>query len=313
MEDVESITEEVLLDKLHYTAYRKHPLGYTILGPTENIQSITRQDLVNYQKSHYTGGRMVIAASGGISHESLVKMASAAFGNVPADVPEGFAAPVLVPAHFSGSDIRVRYDDYPAAQVAFAFPVGGWNDADHIPLMVIQSILGSYDKALSFGNGQHSSSQLVAKVAEFKTANRFSVLNTQYSDTGLFGINCVGHEHVVEEMMSQMFYEVTRLSYECDEETLEIAKNKLKTNLLSSHQSGNERVCEEIGRHVLQHGRHIHLAETFARIDKVDVNAVKNCAKRFFYDRDFAMAAIGPIHELQEYSFYRRRTFWLRF
>lgn len=312
MEDVESIVEEVLLDRLHYTAYRNHPLGQTILGPVENIQSISRDDLVNYRASHYTGGRMVIAASGGIAHEDLVAMAGKAFGTVPSDVPSGFKAPVLLPAHFSGSDIRIRYDDYPEAHVAFAFPVGGWNDADHIPLMVIQQMLGSFDKAQAMGNGAHSSSQLVTKAAQWENASRFSVLNTQYSDTGLFGISAVGHEHVVEEMMDMFFYELTRVSYECDEDTLETAKTQLKTTLLCQ-QDSNEMKCEEIGRHMLQYGRHIHLAETFARIDSVDINAVKNCAKRFFYDRDFALAAIGPIHEINDYAHYRRRTYWHRF
>jgi hypothetical protein len=38
----------------------------------------------------------------------------------------------------------------------------------------------------------------------------------------------------------------------------------------------------------------------FARIDKVDCNAIKACAKRFFYDRDFAMASLGNISVMSE-------------
>ena len=56
------------------------------------------------------------------------------------------------------------------------------------------------------GNGVHSSSQLVAKAAEWENASQFSFVNTQYSDTGLFGISAVGHEHVVEEMMVHVVY-----------------------------------------------------------------------------------------------------------
>ena len=46
MQEVESIDEEMVFDRLHQTAYRNHPLGYTILGPVENIQSISRKDLI---------------------------------------------------------------------------------------------------------------------------------------------------------------------------------------------------------------------------------------------------------------------------
>ena len=56
---VEGIPEEVVFDHLHATAFQHSPLGRTILGPTENIQSLTRDDLAKYISSHYTAPRMV--------------------------------------------------------------------------------------------------------------------------------------------------------------------------------------------------------------------------------------------------------------
>ena len=38
MEEVEKQVEEVIFDHLHSMAYQGTPLGYTILGPTENIK-----------------------------------------------------------------------------------------------------------------------------------------------------------------------------------------------------------------------------------------------------------------------------------
>lgn len=51
--------EEVIFDHLHEAAFHGHPLGNTILGPEEIIQSISRSDLQNYIETHYTGPRMV--------------------------------------------------------------------------------------------------------------------------------------------------------------------------------------------------------------------------------------------------------------
>ena len=42
------------------------PLGWTILGPTENINKISRHDLVNYVSTHYSAPRIVLAAAGGM-------------------------------------------------------------------------------------------------------------------------------------------------------------------------------------------------------------------------------------------------------
>uniref|UniRef100_A0A8C1IT28 Peptidase (mitochondrial processing) beta n=1 Tax=Cyprinus carpio TaxID=7962 RepID=A0A8C1IT28_CYPCA len=45
-------------------AYQDTPLGRTILGPTENIKTINRGDLVEYITTHYKGPRIVLAAAG---------------------------------------------------------------------------------------------------------------------------------------------------------------------------------------------------------------------------------------------------------
>jgi len=53
MQEVEMNIQEVVFDHLHATAFRDTPLGRTILGPVENIKSISRKDLVQYISTHY--------------------------------------------------------------------------------------------------------------------------------------------------------------------------------------------------------------------------------------------------------------------
>src|ERR1700761_2649382 len=64
-EEVDKQLEEVVFDHLHATAYMNQPLGRTILGPRENIERITRQDLVDYITTNYTADRMVLVGAGG--------------------------------------------------------------------------------------------------------------------------------------------------------------------------------------------------------------------------------------------------------
>lgn len=56
---VESQTEEVIFDHLHATAFQYTPLGRTILGPAQNIKTITKTHLKDYIMTHYTAPRMV--------------------------------------------------------------------------------------------------------------------------------------------------------------------------------------------------------------------------------------------------------------
>ena len=57
--EVQGMMEEVIFDHLHAAAFQGHPLGDTILGPEENIRSISKKDLEQYISTHYTCPRMV--------------------------------------------------------------------------------------------------------------------------------------------------------------------------------------------------------------------------------------------------------------
>ena len=71
--------------------------------------------------------------------------------------------------------------------------------------------------------------------------------------------------------------------------------------------------AEDIGRQILTYGRRLTPAEIFARIDAVDATAVKAAANKFIFDQDLAVAGVGNIHDLPDYQWLRRRTFWVRY
>jgi len=114
-----------------------------------------------------------------------------------------------------------------------------------------------------------------------------------------------------EQLMFSITRGLTNLCYNCDPIQLAAAKNNAKMLMLAPDGSGP--VCEDIGRQVLLYGRRMHPTEVVARIDAVDEAAVKNAANRYFYDRDHALAAVGPIFELPDYDWIRRKSYWLRY
>lgn len=60
MLQVEKQPDEVIFDHLHATAFQYSPLARTILGPANNIKTISKEHLQSYIKTHYTAPRMVI-------------------------------------------------------------------------------------------------------------------------------------------------------------------------------------------------------------------------------------------------------------
>ena len=182
-EEVEKQTEEVVFDHLHATAFQHQPLGRTILGPRENIRDITRTELVNYIKNNYTADRMVLVGAGGIPHEQLVELAEKHFSGLPSQSPQNQAYLLSKQkADFVGSDIRVRDDTVPTANIAIAVEGVSWNDDDYFTALVTQAIVGNYDRAM--GNASHQGSRLSSFVHKNELANSFMSFSTSYSDTG---------------------------------------------------------------------------------------------------------------------------------
>jgi processing peptidase subunit beta len=178
--------EEVVFDHLHATAFQGQPLGRTILGPAENIQSIQREDLVDYIKTNYTADRMVLVGSGGVPHEQLVELAEKHFSGLPT-IPQSsssYASQVLQKRkpEFIGSEVRIRDDTIPTANIAIAVEGVSWKDDDYFTALVTQAIVGNWDKAM--GNASLMGSKLSGFVHQNDLANSFMSFSTSYSDTG---------------------------------------------------------------------------------------------------------------------------------
>jgi len=235
-----------------------------------------------------------------------VKLAQDLFGKIPSEAPVPFHKE---PAVFTGSDIRIRFDEWEEAHIAYAFPVGGWTDPDTFALLLMQTMLGAWDKNTSPPHLKYSSSPLVHQIAYNDWAHSIMPFNTQYSDTGLFGVYAVTPLIGAENTMKTIAHELIRFCYEVDEFRLHEAKVQLKASLLG-HIDGSTQTAEDIGRQLLTYGRRLHPIEAITRVDAIDANAIRHAARRFFYDRDHAMAAIGPIWELSPYGIYRGRSFW---
>lgn len=308
MQDVETNLQEVVFDHLHATAYQGTPLGRTILGPTENIKSITAKDLRDYINTHYKAPRMVLAAAGGVNHDELVKLAEKNFGSLKSDEASG-GVPELKPCRFTGSEVKVRDDDIKLAHIAMAVEGTSWSDADTIPLMVASTLLGSWDRSMaSAGN---VGSQLARLSAENNLCHSFQAFNTCYADTGLWGVYFVTDRNKIDDFMLVLHNEWMRLCTSVTESEVTRAKNLLRTNMLLQL-DGSTPICEEIGRQLLVYNRRLPLAELEERIEAVSANVIRKVCMKNVYDKCPAISAVGPVEQLPDYNRTRGRMWQVR-
>ncbi|KAG6919639.1 hypothetical protein DXG01_003503 [Tephrocybe rancida] len=300
-EEVDKQLEEVVFDHLHAVAFQGQPLGRTILGPKDNILSIKRDDLSSYIKTNYTADRMVLVGTGGVEHSELVKLAEKHFASLPISpnpIPLGrLSHPKTT---FIGSEVRIRNDEIPTANIAIAVEGVGWSSPDYFPMMVMQSIFGNWDRAL--GASPLLSSRLSHIISSNNLANSFMSFSTSYSDTGLWGIYLTSENLInLDDLMHFTLREWTRMSIAPTEVEVERAKSQLKAGLLLGL-DGTTAVAEDIGRQIVTSGRRFTPQQIESAVDAVNVEEIKRVAQKYLWDKDFAMAATGSIEGLLDYN-----------
>jgi len=313
MEEVQSVTEEVIFDMLHECAFVGTPLARTILGPKENIASISVDDIKNYITTHYTAPRMVFAASGAVEHNQLVDLCGEHFGGVASEAPPGYTYE-REPSLFSGADVRDYNDDMDFGHFALAFEGLKWTDPDVFTLMLCQSLLGVYDHKRA--GSEMSSAKLASDLAKMDTGLQLmQPFCTCYNDTGLFGVYFVmpmGKKECVDDVFATVQEELVALTTGTAEEELNAAKAQLKYSLMLQ-MDGTSPNAEEIGRQILAYGRRMSLAETFARIDAIEAADVQRVAEKVIWDQEVAFAGMGPnLKYVYDINGLRRGTFWHR-
>nr|PVC54257.1 mitochondrial processing peptidase [Theileria orientalis] len=215
MEEVEKSHEEVLFDRLH------------MAGPVENIKNMQREYLLDYVKRNYTADRMVLCGVGNLDHDKFVALAEKEFSTVP----KATAKVVFEKPYFVGSELVERDDTMgPYGYIAVALEGLPWNSPDSVVLMLMQSIIGTYNKAnegivpdrcfvvveSDITVGKVSGNRTIHAIANRMTvgcAEFYSAFNTCYKDTGLFGFYCKADEVAVEHCVGELMFGITSLSY----------------------------------------------------------------------------------------------------
>jgi processing peptidase subunit beta len=305
MKEVENMPEEVVFDYLHSTAYQGTELARTILGPEENIRSIQKSDLQKYIADNYTADRIVLAAAGGIDHDEMVGLAEKLFS----DLPSGTGSLNVAPARFTGSEVRARDDSMDLAHIALAVEGVGWTHEDFFPLMVANSIVGSYDR--SFGGGGSLSSNLAQTCTQYGLAHSYMSFHTSYDDTGLWGWYGICESDKVEDLVWAVQQEWVRICQGATETEVDRAKQQLKASMLFGV-DGTTALCEEIGRQMLTYRQRYTPEMICSMIDSVTSADVRSIGMQYIYDQCPAVAGVGPIEQLSDYNRIRANMYWLR-
>jgi len=279
IESYDNNPEEQVHDLISAEIWPNHPLGRPILGSRQTISRFGSRTLRRYHQERYTAPNVVVAASGHVSFDRVMELASRHLAFPPGAAPNG-RFPLT---RFRSRAVRHEKD---VSQVSLCLAGRGpsYHDEDRHALAVVNMILGA-----------GVSSRLFQKIREDE-----GLAYTVYSfmdvlrDTGLFGIYLGVAPEKARTVLALACREIAKLKRGGIRRwELESAKAQLLMSHLLSYESTYERM-NRIAINEICYGRQSSLESVIERVQAIDRDEVEAALDRYLRPRRFGLITLGP-------------------
>lgn len=278
----EDSPEDLSHDLLIESMFKDQPLGYSILGHKEVVETFTQQHLIEYVKNQYRPNNTVIAVAGNFEDNQLHQLVQAYFG------------------HWKMHDMHMDQIG-PSSSLKFG-RISRQKDIEQVHLNIGYqgAVLGStemYD-LLILNNiiGGSMSSRLFQKIREDRglVYSIYSSMNN-YTDNGVYSIYCSmnpGQLNLVQELIDEEMDQLTSNGLTDDE--FEKAKRQLKGSYLLGMESTSSRMAS-MGKSELL----LHKMDTpddiLKKINGLEKDNAELIMRRFLNSKERTIVQVGRI------------------
>lgn len=270
--------EDVVFDEFQQSCFRDQALGRPIMGTADTVSSFKDHHLRSYLSDHYHGPNMVLAASGNVDHDTIVKLAETRFGDfgsAPTRPPEA--------CFYTSGDQRMKRD-LMEAQIVLGFEGRAYGARDFYASQVLSTLLGGGMSSRLFQEARENRGLCYSIYA----------FHWGFSDTGVFGVHAATEESDVPKLVPVILDELKKVTERIDEEELQRARAQIHAGLMMSQESPAAR-AGQIARQFLLFGRPIGNAELMERLNALTTTRLQDLAGRLFIEGSPTVSALGPV------------------
>ncbi len=258
-----------------------HPLSRPILGWPATVTNLNRAEL-QQQHAYYHPENLVLTAAGAVKPEDVIRVAQEQFGDLKSGpkLKERWAPQTNTHFHLEDRDVQ-------QAHLCMGIESIDRHDERRFALDVLNTILGG-----------GMSSRLFKRIRE-DLGLAYSVFSSPnfYLDTGLFIIYIGTEPSNARQTLEITQEEIVRLTREpVPNDTLRIAKEKLKGNLLLALETSNARMVR-LGLGEI-YSMHTTLEALAAKVEAVTAEDILGIAQAIFSNKRLSLCLIGPEADL---------------
>jgi predicted Zn-dependent peptidase len=281
--------DDVVFDKWQEVAYPNQPMGRSILGKSDIIKTISRDQVEGFMKSYYRPEKMIFSVSGNFNESQVIELVEKHFQNLPQGNENH--SPVSV---YQGGEFR-QDKDLEQVNIILGFEGVDFYSDLYYPTAVYSSVLGS-----------GMSSRLFQEIREKRgLVYSISSYTSSFSDSGIFGVYAGTGQKEVMELVPVLCDQLNIDATQFTSEELQRAKAQFKSSLLMGQESTSRR-CRSNASKYLMHKRLIPHEEIISEIDKVQLEDLEKARKNILKS-NITLSSIGPIKDLESLESVKRR------
>jgi predicted Zn-dependent peptidase len=266
---------EAIFDDFETLIYPDHPIGRNILGTPESLKQIKKQQIIRFIQRNYSAQEMVIAYSGNLPIEKLVRLLTRYFLPMLRHPLDRKRLPVgqIIPAY-----LQVEKDTYQTHAMIGSPAYSIFHPKKHV-MYLLNNLLG----------GPGSNSRLNLALRERRGYTYHVESNFQpYSDTGYFSIYLGTTSNDPSGTIQMAFKELDKLRKESlGGLQLHRAKAQLSGQIALSYESKLSEMLS-IGKRVLYSPTAATLDEIISAVETVTVAEIQEVANEIFNPRNFS-------------------------
>ena len=281
--------DDMIFDYWQEKAFPNQPMGRSILGKTEIIKNISRDQVKDFMMSHYNPKKMVISAAGKVDHDEFLELVLKSCVNLPMGEKNN-----RQPSKYISGEYREE-KSLEQIHLLLGFEGVNYNHDDYYSLLVYSSLLGG-----------GMSSRLFQEIREKRgLVYGISSFSSSYTDTGVFGIYAGTGESQINELIPVLCDELKNSSKNISEKEIMRGKAQLKSSLMMGRESTFRR-CESAARQLLVLDRVMDPSEIIKLIDNVSKETVERISNKIV-SSPVTISSIGPIKKLENIEKIQKR------
>lgn len=261
--------------------YINHPYKRKVIGTSNIIENITREEILDYFNTYYAPSNMVTIIVGDINTEETLQKVKDAFNAEYKKVPQNkYYKEKQLPSLLR----KVDYTQTNSGYMLIGFRGVKITDKDSYALDVLSTILGDGRSSILYQNIKDKK----------QLAFSISASNSTFKDDGIFYISANFIPENYEKLEQEIFFEIAQLQKNgVTPEQVKLAQNIIERDTYYARESISN-IAQEIG-YTMVTTNDIKFYENYLdNIKKVTQNDIKRVANKYLGVNKAAISVILP-------------------